>query len=237
MSYMTSSSTSVPSVAAEGSSLFPGLSPLVTHLPAHGGNRTLPAPMTIHSSFDSQGSSGDGGSYQQHMDTGASQGSVCSASQDSSCATSHSVNTTSSSSVSPEMPSFAYVPMGQASQCTSSQSTSGFQALDTSSTSMVGSYSTSPPCTSNSHFRGLNPPFDAYGRHRGSHAPDRALESGMAIRNGGVYDPHGRPRILQPQPRRSPSYDLLNGSFEESGQHPAKVAKSSGHGRKPDGKR
>ena len=242
VSYVTSSSTSVPNVAAEGSSIFPGLSSLVTHLPAHGGNRTLPDPMNIHSSFDSsngsvQGSDGDAGLYQQHVDTGTSQGSVCSASQKTSCATSHTVSTASSPSETPEMPSFAYVPMSQTSPSACREIISGFRSMDASTTSNVGNYTAHPSSTSNSQLRSVNSSFDGYGGNRGSRAPDRALDPGMAIRNGGIYDPHGRPRILQPQPRREPSYDLLKGLFEVSGKHPAKVSKSSGHGRKPDGKR
>ena len=255
VSYVTSSGTSgasVPNVAAEGSSIFPGLSPLVTHLPAHGGNRTLPDPVTIHSSFDSStssvhGSSGDAGLYQHHLDTGTtSQGSVCSASQDASCTTSnHTVSTASSPSETPEMPSssFAYIPMSRTSPSASSENPSGFHSLDASTTScnVVGTYTASPPSTSsNRHrpLRNLNSPFGGY---RGSHAPPdgRALDARHAIRNRAVYDPHRRPpNIFQPQPRRSPSYDLLKGAFEGSGKHPAKVGKSGGgHGRKNDGKR
>ena len=187
-SYVTSSSTSVPNVAGEGSSIFPGLSPLVTHLPAHGGNRTLPEPLNMHSSFDSsngslQGSDGDAGLYQQHLETGTSQESVSSASQDAISATGQTSSTPSSSpSETQEMPTFGYIPMTQTS-------------------------------------------------------PSAALDPGMAIRNGSVYDSQGRPRILQPQPRRSPSYDLLKGSFEGSGKHAGRVLKPNGHGRRPDRKR
>ena len=243
ISYVTSSNTSVPNVAAEGSSIFPGLSPLVTHLPAHGGNRTLPDPMNIHSSFDSssgsmQGSDGDAGLYQQHIETGTSQESASSASQDAISATGQASSTRSSSpSETQEMPTFSYIPMTQTSPRASSENTSGFHAMETSTTSSVGGYAASPTSASNSQLPSLNSPFNGYGGHRGSHAPDRALEPGMAIRNGNVYDPHGRPRILQPQPRRSPSYDLLKSSFEGSGKHSSKVLKPNGHGRRPDGKR
>ena len=243
VSYVTSSSSSVPNVAAEGSSIFPGLSPLVTNLPAHGGNRTLPDPMNIHSSFDSsngsmQGSDGDVGLYQQHLETGNSQESVSSASQDAISATGQTSSTASSSpSETPEMPTFSYIPMPQTSPGASSENTTGFHTMETSATSSVGSYAASPTSASNSQLPSLNPPFNGYGGHRGSHASDRALEPGMAIRNGNVYDPHGRPRILQPQPRRSPSYDLLKGSFEGSGKPTANVLKPSGHGRRSDGKR
>lgn len=239
---------SVPNAAAEGPSVFPGLSPLGTHLPAHGGNRTLPEPVNIHSSFDSssgsmQGSEGDVGLYQQHLETGTSQGSVSSASQDAINATGHGSSTSSSSpSETQEMSTFGYIPMAHTSPSASSENTSCFHSMDSSTTSNVGSYAASPASAiqsnqhSNNQLPSLNSPFDGYGGHRGSHAPNKAVDSGMATRNGNVYDPHGRPRILQPQPRRSPSYDLLKGSFEGTGKHPAKVLKSNGHDRRPDGK-
>lgn len=238
---------SVSNVAAEGSSIFPGLSPLVTHLPAHSGNRTLPVPMSINSSFDSssgsmQGSEGGAGLYQQHLETGTSQGSVSSASQDAVSATGHGSSTSSSSpSETQEISTLCYIPMAHTSPSASSENTSCFQSMDSSTTSNVGSYAASPTSAiqssqhSNNQLPSLNSPFDGYGAHRGSRAPDR--DSGVATRNGNVYDPHGHPRILQPQPRRSPSNQLLKGSFEGSGKHPAKVLKSNGHGRRPDGKR
>ena len=243
VSYLTSSGTSIPNVAAERHSIFPGLSPLVTNLPAHSGNRTLPAPMNIHSSFDSssgsvQGSDGDAGLYQQHLETGTSQESVSSVSQDAISAAGQSSSTPSSSpSETQEMPAFPYIPMTQTSQNVPSENASGFHAMDTSTTSNVGSFSTSPNSASNSQLPSLSSPFNGYVGHRGTHMSDRALEPGMAIRNGSVYDPHGRPRIIQPQPRRSPSYDLLKGSFEGSGKPTGKVLKPNGHGRRPDGKR
>ena len=242
VSYVTSSSTSVPNVAAEGSSIFPGLSPLVTNLPAHGGNRTLPDPMTIHSSFDSsngsmQGSHGDTGLYQQHLETGTSQGSVNSTSQGAFSATDQTSSTSSSPSETQEMPTCAYIPMAQTSPSASREITSGFRSMATSNTSNASSYAVSPTSASNSQLPSLNSPINGYSGHRGSHASDRALDAGMAIRNGTVYDPHGRPRILQPHPQRSPSYDLLKGPFEGSRKHSGKVHKSSCHGRKPDGKR
>lgn len=254
VSYMTSTGASVPNVAAEGSSVFPGLSPLVTHLPAHGGNRTLPDPdpMSVHSSFDSsngsiQGSDGEVGLYQQHLQTGTSQRSVSSASQDAINATGHSSGTSSSSpSENQEMSTFGYISMAQTSPSISRETASGFHSMDAPNTNNVGSFAASPTSAiqssqhSNSQLPSLNSPFHGYGGHRGPNAPnrtsDRAPDSGMAIRNGHVYDPHGRPRILQPQPRRSPSYDLLKGSFEGSGKHPAKVLNANGHGRRPDGK-
>lgn len=241
--------STVPNVAAEGSSVFPGLSPLVNHLPAHGGNRTLPVPLSIQSSFESsngsmQGSDGEVGVYQQHLETGTSQGSVSSACQDAISVTGQGTSTSSSSpSETQEMSTLGYVPMTHTSPSASSETTSGFHSMDTSNTSNVGSYAASPTSAiqsnqhSNSQLPSLNSPFDGYGGHRGPNAPERTPDSGIAIRNGNVYDPHGRPRILQPQPRRSPSYDLLKGSFEGSGKHPAKVLKSNGHGRRPDGKR
>lgn len=237
--YITHTGASVQNVAAEGSSVFPGLSPLVTHLPAHGGDRTLPDPTNIHSSFDS-GSVGEPGLYQQHLETGTSQRSVSSASQDAINATGQSSSTSSSSpSENQEMSTLGYISMAQTSPSASSETTSGFHSMDTSNTNNIGSYAASPPSAnqhSNSQLPSLNSPFVGYSGHRGPNAPDRGPDSGMAIRNGHVYDPHGRPRILQPQPRRSPSYDVLKGSFEGSGKHPAKVLKANGHGRKPDGK-
>ena len=240
-SYVPSSCTSVPNVAAEGTSIFPGLSPLVTHLPAHGGNRTLPDPMAIHSSFDSsngsmQGNNGDADLYQQHLEMGTSHGSVNSASQDMSAADQAS-STTSSPSETQEMPSFGCIPMTQTAASASIENTSGFRSMDASSISHTDSYAASPTSASRNHLPSLNSPYDGYSGHRVSHARNRALEPGMAVRNGSVYDPHGRPRILQPQPRRSPSYDLLKSSFEGSGKYSAKVLRQSGHGRKPDGKR
>lgn len=246
---MTSTGASVPNVAAEGSSIFPALSPLVTHLPAHGGNRTLPVPMSIQSSFDSSNGSilesdGDAGLYQQHHETATSQGSVSSASQDAISATGQG---SSSSSSSPretrENSTFGHNPITHTSPSAAGENTTSFHSIDTPTASNVGSYTASPTpaIQSNQHsisqLPSLDSPFDGYGGHRGSHAPDRALDSGMAIRNGNVYDPHGRSLILQPQPRRLPSYDLLKGSFEGSGKHPAKILKSTGHGRRPDGKR
>lgn len=243
VSYVTSSSTSVPNVAADASSIFPGLSPLVTHLPAHGGNRTLPDPMNIHSSMDSsnasmQGSDGDAGLYQQHLETGTSQESVSSVSHDAISATGQTSSTASSSpSETPELPTFGFIPMAQTPPGASSGNNSGFHAMEASTTSSVRSYATSPTSGSSGQLPGLNSSFNGYGGHRGSHASDRALDPGMAIRNMNVYDPHGRPRILQPQPRRSPSYDLLKGSFEGSGKPTAKVLKPNGQGRRSDGKR
>lgn len=231
VSYVTSTGTSVPNVVAEGSSIFPGLSPLVTHLPAHGGNRTLPDPMSIHS-FDSssvsmQGSDGDAGLYQQHLETSTSHGSVSSASHEAISATGQGSSTSSSSpSENQETSTFTYIPMSHTSPNASNENTSDFHSIDSSTTSNIGSYAASPTSAiqSNQHSSSqppsLNSPFNGYGGHRSSQAPDRVLDSGMAIRNGNVYDPHGRPRILQPQPRRSPSYDLLKGSFEGSGKHP-----------------
>ena len=238
---MTSSSTSNPNVAAERPSTFPGLSPLVTNLPAHGGNRILPRPM-IHSSFDSsngsvQGSNGDAGLYQQHLETGTSQDSVSSVSQDAISAAGQSSSTPSSSpSETQEVPTFPYIPMTRTSPDAPSENASDFHAIDTSTTSNVGSF-TSSNSASNSQLPSLSSPFNSYVGHSGTHMPDRALEPGMAIRSGSVYDPHGHARILQPQPRRSPSYDLLKGSFEGSGKPTGKVLKPNGHGRRPDGKR
>lgn len=234
--------STAPNVAAEGSSVFPGLSPLVTHLPAHGGNRTLPDPMSVHSSFESsngsmQGSDGEVSLYQQHLETETNQGSVSSASQETPRATGQGSSTASSSpSETQEMSTYGYVSMNHTSPSASSETTSGFQSMDTANTSNVGSYAASPTSTNQhptSQLPSLNTPFDGYGGHRGPKVP----EPGVAIRNGNVYDPHGRPRVLQPQPRRTSSYDLLKGSFEGSGKHSAKVIKPNGHGRRPDGKR
>ena len=247
VSYMTSTGGSAPNVAAEASSVFPGLSPLVSHLPAHGGNRTLPDPMTIHSSFDSsagsiQASDGEVNLYQQHLETGASQVSVSSSSQDTISAIGQGSSTPSSPhSETQEMSGFGYIPMTHTSPSASSETTSGFHSMDTANTSNVGSYAASPtpaiPSSqhSNSQLPSLNSPFDGLGGHK--IPSDKTPDPSMAIRNGSVYDPHGRPRILQPQPQRSPSYDLLKGPFDGSGKHPAKVLKSNGHGRRPDGKR
>lgn len=222
--------------------MFPGLSPLVNHLPAHGGNRTLPDP-SVHSSFESsngsmQGNDGEVSLYQQHLETETNQGSV--RSQDTIRATGQGSSTSSSSpSETPEMSTYGYVSMTHTSPSASSETTSGFQSMDTPNTSNVGSYAASPTSTiqANQHpssqLPSLNTPFDGYSGQRGPKVP----EPGVAIRNGNVYDPHGRPRVLQPQPRRSSSYDLLKGSFEGSGKHPAKVIKPNGHGRRPDGKR
>ena len=249
VSYMTSTGTSVPNVAAEGSSIFPGLSPLVSHLPAHGGNRTLPYPMSMQPSFDSSNGSiqaGDGtaGLYQQHLEIATSQGSVSSASQDAISATGQGSSTSSSSpSETQENSTFSYTPITHRSPSGSGENALSFHSVGISTTNNIDNYTTDSMSSirsnqhANSELPSLNSTFDGYGGHRGSHPPDRTLESGMAIRNGNVYDPHGRPRILQPQPRRSPSYDLLKGSFEGSDQHPAKVRKSSGHGRRSDGKR
>ena len=249
VSYMTSAGTSVPSVAAEGSSIFPGLSPLVSHLPAHGSSRTLPYPMSIQPSFDSSNGSmhaGDGiaSLYQQHLETATSQGSVSSASQDAISATGQGSSTSSSSpSEIQENSTFRYPPITHRSPSGSGENALSFHSVGISTTSNIDNYTTDSMSSirsnqhANSDLPKQNSTFDGYGGHRGSHPPDRTLESGMAIRNGNVYDPHGRPRILQPQPRRSPSYDLLKGSFEGSDQHPAKVRKSSGHGRRSDGKR
>lgn len=237
--------TTASTVVAEGSSVSPGLSPLVTHLPAHGGNRTLPDPMSVHSSFESsngsmQGSDGEVTLYQQHLETETNQGSVSSASQDTIRATGQGSSTGSSSpSDTQEMSTYGYVSMTHASPSASSETTSGFHSMDTSNTSNVGSYTASPTSAiqsnqhPNSQLPSLNAPFAGYGEHRDPKVP----EPNVATRNGNVYDPHGRPRVLQPQPRRSSSYDLLKGSFEGSGKHPAKVIKPSGHGRRPDGKR
>ena len=241
--YMTSSNTSVSNVAAEGPSMFPGLSPLVSSLPAHSGNRTLPAPMSIHSSFDSsngsvQGSDGDAGLYQQHIGTGTSQESISSVSQDAISATGQSSSTPSSSPrETQEMPTLGYIPMTQTSSNTTSGNASGYHAMETSTTSNVGSFAGSPTSASNSQLPSLGSPFHDYSGHRDSHAPDRALDAGIAVRNGNIYDPHGRPRILQPQPRHSPSFDLLKGSYEGNRKPTGKVLKSNGHGRRPDGKR
>ena len=251
VSYMTSTGTSVPNVAAEGSSIF-GLSPLVSHLPAHGpahgGNRTLPS-MSIQPSFDSSNGpiqAGDGiaALYQQHLETATSQGSVSSASQDAISATGQGSSTSSSSpSETQENSSFSYTPISHRSPSGSGENPLGFHSVGISTTSSIDGYTTDSMSSirsgqhANSELPRLNSSFDGYGGHRGSHPPDRTLESGMATRNGTVYDAHGRPRILQPQPRRSPSYDLLKGTFEGSDQHPAKVRKSSGLGRRSDGKR
>ena len=249
VSYMTSTGTSVPNVAAEGSSIFPGLSPLVSHLPAHGGNRTLPYPISIQPSFDSSNGSiqaGDGsaGLYQQHLETATSQGSVSSASQDAISAIGQGSSTSSSSpSETQENSTFSYTPIAHRSPSGPGENPLGFHSVGISTTSNIDGYPTDFISSiqsnqrANSELPRLNATFDGYGGHRGSHPPDRTLESGMSIRNGNVYDAHGRPRILQPQPRRSPSYDLLKSSFEGSDQHPAKVRKSSGHGRRSDGKR
>ena len=246
---MTSAGTSVPNVAAEGSSIFPGLSPLVSHLPAHSGNRTLPYPVSIQPSFDSSNGSiqaGDGiaGLYQQHLETATSQGSVSSASQDAISATGQGSSTSSSSpSETQENSTFSYTPITHRSPSGSGENPLGFHSAGISTTSNIDGYTTDSMSSirsnqhANSELSGLNSTLDGYGGHRGSHLLDRTLESGMATRNGSVYDPHGRPRILQPQPRRSPSHGLLKGSFEGSDQHPTKVRKSSGHGRRPDGKR
>ena len=249
ISYMTSTGATIPNVAAEGSSVFPGLSPLIIHLQAHVGNRTLPDPLSIHSSFDSsngsiQGSNGDAGLYQQHLDTAASQGSVSSASQDAISATGQGTSTSSSSpSENPEMSTFGYLSMTHTSPNASSGNTSRFHSMDTSNSSNVGSYAASPTADmqSNQHSQiqllSLSSPFDGCSGNSGSHASDGALDSVMAVRNGSIYDPHGRTRILQPQPRRSTSYDLLKGPFEGSVEHAAKVLKPDGHGRRSDGKR
>ena len=244
---MTSTGTSVPNVAAEGSSIFPGLSPLVSHLPAHGGNRKLPYPISIQPSFDSSNGSiqaGDGtaGLYQQHLETATSQRSVSSASQDAISATGQGSSTSSSSpSETQETSTFSYNPITHRSPSGSGENPLGFHSVDISTTSHMDGYTTDSMSSirsnqhANSELPRLNSTIDGYGGHRGSQPPDRTLESGMAIRSGKVYDPHGR--ILQPKPRPSPSCDLLKGAFEGSDHHPAKVRKSSGHGRRSDGKR
>ena len=243
VSYMASSSASIPNVAAEKPPTFLGLSPLFTNLPAHGANRTLPLPMNIHSSFDSsngsvQESDGDAGLYQQHLETGTSQESGSSVSQDAISGAGQSSSTPSSSpSETQDMTTFPYIQMSQTSPNAPSENASGFHAMETSTTSNDGSFTTNPNSASNSQLPSLSSPFNGYVGHRGTHMPERSLEPGMAIRNGHVYDPHGRPRLLQPQPQRSPSYDLLKSSFEGTGKPSGKVLKPNGHGRRPDGKR
>ena len=217
---------------SEKPSTFPGLSPLVTHLPASGVNRILPHP-TLRSSVDGgiggmQDTDGDGGMslFQQHLDkngdswdlgritTRTSQGSVNSSGQNTICVSASASSTSSSSpGGSQELAGFGYSSMTQPSPIESSSSSAGYHSGDASTALHLER--PSYPTTSTGHLGrqgGIQlQSINAFSNYHGLSA--RASNSG--------------PRILQPQPRHSPSYDLLRSPYETSQAPRAKVLKSN----------
>lgn len=231
--YMNSTNASVPTITA-GSTAFPGLSPLVTHLPTHEMNRTLPNPSSIHSPYEGSDISnhdndGDTVSFHQGLGksreswglgrtiAGTSQGSVSSASQENVCASGPASSTSSSSpEESQDVATFGYMPLSQTTSNAPSTSPSDFRSMHPPLTARsLNNYGEA----SHSNRQGnhglpcLNSPFDMYGVQGGvddtHHDRSDSLSSGLAILNG-----QPRPRIIHPQPRPSPSYELLKGTFE-----------------------
>ena len=241
--YLYSAANVAPltSVTSEGSSMFPGLSPLGTHLPSHGGaNRILPNPTGLHSSLDSSnGSAQDGDSeigIMQHQSrdswdlsriaTGTSQGSVSSAAPGS---VSVSGPPSSNASSSPgDTTGFGYLPMTHSSVDESVGSNPGFGAVtNTTGISNPEISATSGPQSNplvNSQHPGLNSSFTLYGSH-GS-----AATNVLQPAEGVLASSQSHSRILQPQPRHSPSYDLLSGSFNTNPPHARKILRSNAKG-------
>lgn len=249
--YLATTGPPASTGAPERSSIFPGLSPLVTHLPVHGSNRILPNPTSLHSSFDSSNGSaheGDGelGLFQQHLDKssdswdlnrltmGTSQGSVSSAVQDTICASGSTSSTSSSSpSDTQEITKLGYLPMTQTSPIGSTLGSSGYRSADTLTTLNTDTYTgtTTPHLQSrrhrNSQLPSINTPFNLYGTSGGvSNSANPVTTSGQAA-----------PRILQPQPRHSSSYDLHRSSSETNPQPRGKILKSNVNSHQSRGKR
>ena len=239
--YSATTAAPLPAVTTEGSSMFPGLSPLGTHLPSHGGaNRILPNPTSLHSSLDSSnGSAQEGDSemgilQRQSRDswdlgrviTGTSQGSVSSAAQDSISA---SGPPSSNASSSPgDTTGFGYIPMRHSSADEPVASNSGFHRAPNSITMSNTENSTTSGAQSNllvnSQLPDRNSSFNLYGMH-GNFAAN-----GLQASEGALANSQSHSRILQPQPRRSPSYDLLSGSFDTNPQRARKILKSNAKG-------
>lgn len=239
--YSATTAAPLPAVTTEGSSIFPGLSPLGTHLPSHGGaNRILPNPTSLHSSLDSSnGSAQEGDSemgilQRQSRDswdlgrviTGTSQGSVSSAAPGSISA---SGPPSSNASSSPgDTTGFGYISMTHSSADEPVANNSGFHTAPNSITMSNTENSTTSGAQSNllvdSQLPDRNSSFNLYGMH-GSFAAN-----GLQASEGALANCQSHSRVLQPQPRYSPSYDLLSGSFDTNPQRARKILKSNAKG-------
>ncbi len=234
--YSAVTGAQIPAVTAEGAPSFPGLSPLSAHLPSTGPNRTLPNPTGIHGSFDGSNSSTQEGDneiaimQQQYsknkdswdlsrMTTGTSQGSVSSIAHDSIGAPGPASSTASSSP--DHTTTFGYIPVTQSSSIESGISTAEYRCP-----SITAPMSNMRGCTTSesipvSQVPTLHPSFGLYSSQPSVGATD-TITTEAAPQNG-----LPAPRILQPQPRRSSSYDLLKASYDNKPQRNRKTLKSS----------
>ena len=237
--YSTATAASLPAVTSEAPLMFPGLSPLGTHLPSHGAaNRVLPNPTSIHSSIDSrngsiqEGESEMGILHPQGRDswdlgritTGTSQGSVSSAVQGSISASGPSSSNASSSPG--DSTGFGFIPMAHSTSDDHGASTSNYHSV-TNATTMHNpdnsptSVFQSNMLVNNSQLPSLNSSFNLYGS-----APPK----GLPTSEGALASTQSHSRILQPQPRHSPSFDLFSGSFDTNPQRAHKNLKSNAKG-------
>lgn len=245
--YLATTGAPASTMAPERSSVFPGLSPLVTHLPVHGTNRVLPIPTSLHSSYDggsvsAQEGGGEMGLFQQHLDkssdswdlgrvtTGTSQGSVSSAVQDAICASGSASSTSSSSpSDTQELTNFGYISMTQPSPIESTAGSSGYHSGDTSTTLNTDRYSgtTISDIQSSRHrssqLPNLNAPLSYYGTSGAARNSVNPVTTNGLLRSG-----QAAPRILQPQPQpRHSSYDLLRSSHDVNPHSRGRILKSN----------
>lgn len=244
--YMATTGAPVNSGTSERSTTFPGLSPLVTHLPSHSTSRILPHPTSLHSAFDSNNGTAhegdcDMGLFQQHLDkssnswemnrltTGTSRGSVSSALQDTICA-SGSTSSTSSSSASDtqDLPNFGYVPITQPSPMESIAGTSLNTDTYVANAASSVHYSRRRP----GYIPILDRPSSIFGYSGGVNTSAIPLAT-----NGSLTGSQPTQRILQPQPRHTPVYDVLRNPQETNPQPRGKVLKSNGNNHSSRGRR
>lgn len=234
--YSATAGAAINAGGSERSSNFPGLSPLVTHLPVRGTNRILPNPTSLHSAFDSSNGSAhegdnDMGLFQQHLNktsdswdlnrvtTGTSQGSVSSAVHDTICASGSTSSTSSSSSSDSQEPTnFGYINLTHptaiesiASNPLNPDAYSGNTASDIPSSRRRASQL---PSIDRPHYL-WNAPVSV------------GMSANPLMASGSSASGQSASRILQPQPRHTPSYDVLRGSYETNSHPRGKVLKSN----------
>ena len=239
--YSSVTGTPIPAVTTDGTPSFPGLSPLSANLPSTGPNRTLPNPMSIHGSFDGNNSSTQDGDNEiaiipQHqysknkeawnlnrMTTGTSQGSVSSIAHDSIGAPGPA-SSTASSSPDPTT-TFGYIPLTQSSSIDPGISTAEYVCNP-----VTAPMSNTRDCTTSDVLSGIpvNSQIPAHHSSFGLYSSHASVGgSDTMTPEAGAQTGLPGPRILQPQPRRSSSYDLLKASYDQNPQRNRKTLKSN----------
>ena len=254
--YPTGAAGSNLLIVPDRSTAFPGLSPLVSNLPAQGANRVLPEPLGGQSLNDSSsGAIGNASASTGHsqrsfssnngyvwasnrINAGTSQGSVGSAAQGNAYASGGASSSSSSSTddySEATAPTFApLLPVAPLSRDDTNSTGSGTQSMHNLAAIQANTYSKHSATDlysvrrNNNQLPNLNTPLKSSNTVT-STGRDSSGSSDGARRS------QATPRLLQPQPHHSIPHNVLRGSYAVESNVRGKVLGSNGNGRSLDG--